>query len=114
MKFKLLKKFESPYATMHPGIIKTAQEWGEIFSIPESDIAVKKDWFLFFDETKYINVDLVDINELNENYSKLLYTITVDFPHLSFSDICRIASYVLGVCSSCYNENKNCNCFKDE
>jgi len=114
MKFKLLKDFESPYGTVHSGVIKTAQEWADFFHIDIKDVFIKTDWFLLINEDKYIQFDFYSLSEIEENYSNLLYTIQVDFPHLSNGEICKIASYALGVCSGCHNSNKSCLCWKDE
>jgi len=113
-KFKLLKDFESPYGTVRSGVIKTAQEWADFFSMPEADIFKKRDWFLLIDKDKYLNIDIVYLSELKECYPNLLYTIQVDFPNLTNGEICKIASYVLGTCSWCHNENTDCVCGRDE
>lgn len=113
-KFKLIKDFESPFGTVRSGVIKTAQEWADFFHMDTKDIFTKTDWFLLIDEKKYINFDLYSLKELEENNPNLLYTIQVDFPNLANGDICKIASYVLGTCSCCYNQNVNCICGRDE
>ena len=114
MKFKLLKKFESPDKTVHSGVIQTAKEWADFFSITEFDIQKKTDWFLPIDENKYIELDFYYLRELEENHPNLLYTIKTDFPDFDIGTICKIASYVLGTCSWCHNADKKCVCGRDE
>lgn len=113
-KFKLLKDFESPFGTVHSGVVKTIKEWADFFHMEEKDILLKKDWFLLIDESQYLDLDYVQPKELQKNYPKLLYTIMADFPQLTPNDYSRIASYVLCTCHWCHNENLKCVCGRDE
>ena len=114
MKFKLLKKFESPFGTVHSGVIKTAQEWADFFHIPTEDIRIKTDWFLPIDESKYIDLDFYSYSETKENYPNLIYTIQTDFPNFDKETISKIIGYVLGTCSWCHNQNNHCVCGRDD
>ena len=51
--FKLLKTFEHPCFIIHPGVIKTEEEWKDMFeSLSSEDLLIKKDWF---EEVEYSN-----------------------------------------------------------
>jgi hypothetical protein len=43
--YKLLKKFESPSQVIHPGVIKSRDEWERIFNLEPGDLDIKSDWF---------------------------------------------------------------------
>ena len=44
-RYKLLKKYECPTGHIDAGVIKSVEEWGNLFRITPREIDFKEDWF---------------------------------------------------------------------